>query len=138
MLALERKFLSKKGGYLPSTSRPRRTKKLKPATSQSREEFLAARVDSLESDLAASRAKSSWIAVLNLGRDLDKAHAELISLRASQGDQNRLDPAALVDGIEQAIRDEADGLPEDDVERLYIAACERLGFTPDGGPGGQA
>jgi len=121
---------------LPSPSSPRRTRKSKSATSQSREEFLVARIVSLESDLAASRSKSSWIAVLNLGRDLDKAHAELVALRSSQGDQTAIDPAALVQGIEAAIRDESEGLPEDDVERLYLACCERLGIVPDGSPGG--
>lgn len=109
-----------------------------PASDLTREEFLVRRIAEIEADQRAIRARvnPSWIALLQLGRDLDSCHEELVQFRASQGDQTTLDPAALVQGIEAAIRDEAEGLPEDDVERLYVAACERLGLVPDGGPGG--
>lgn len=114
---------------------PTRPKKTGSASSLQREEFLVRRLAELEADQEAARNRSSWIAVLQLGRDLDKAHAELTQLRASQGDRNALDPAALVAELEKAIRDESEGLPEEDVERLYLACCERLAFVPDGGPG---
>ena len=106
------------------------------ASALSREDFLVRRIAEIEADQVAIRsaASPSWIALGQLGRALDECHAELCGLRAAQGDQNKLDPAALVAGIEAAIRDGAEGLPEDDVERLYLAACERLGFAPDGGP----
>lgn len=121
------------------SAKPRSTRqKSPPASDLTREEFLVRRIAEIEADQRAIRARPnpSWIAVMQLGRDLDSCHEELVQFRAQQGDQTVIDPAALVQGIEAAIRDESDGLPEDDVERLYLAACERLGLVPDGGPGG--
>lgn len=122
----------------PKTSKPRSPRqKTSPASDLTREEFLIRRIAEIEADQRAIRARPnpSWIAVMQLGRDLNGCHEELVQHRASQGDQSQLDPAKLIADIEAAIRDESEGLPEDDVERLYLAACERLGLVPDGGQG---
>ena len=101
------------------------------ALHQDRAGFLAARIDALTRDQDAARKSRSWVAVRQLGQDLDRAHLEFVGLQ-DRGSRVEQSPEEQVAEILALVRDHAHGFPEEDVEQLYQACCERLGLDAHG------
>ena len=90
--------------------------------------FLRARLRLLVKDQSAARSSRSWVAVRQLGQDIDTSHKELRELEQAASTTQQT-PTEILAELLALIRDTSQGFPDDAVEAIYVASCERMGIS---------